>query len=92
MTLDELKSLKYGEIVVITKVDGLITEYHNYQVGDELIFSSIDSKMDSVNFVKRGYQKKEYPVMSHFTYEFCHYIERKVVLERDKKINKLLKS
>lgn len=38
MTLEELKSLREEEVVVITKVDEKITKYHNYQVGDELMF------------------------------------------------------
>jgi hypothetical protein len=28
-------------------------------------------------------------IISHFSYEICHYIERKIVLERDKKLNNL---
>jgi hypothetical protein len=28
-------------------------------------------------------------IISHFSYEICHYIERKIVLERDNKLNEL---
>ena len=38
MTLEELKGLTQGEVVVLTKVDERITEYYNHQVGDELVF------------------------------------------------------
>jgi hypothetical protein len=80
MTLEELKGLRHGEIVVITKVDDKITEYHNYQVGDELLF--IDINGDVVNFVRKG----EVPVIAHFSYEFFHYIERKIKIERENKL------
>ena len=83
MTLEELKGLRHGEIVVITKVDDKITEYHNYQVDDELLF--IDINGDVVNFVRKG----EVPVIAHFSYEFCHYIERKIKIERENKLKEL---
>ena len=41
MTLDELKSLREGEVVVFTKVDEKIQEYHNHQIGDEMTFLEI---------------------------------------------------
>ena len=86
MTFEELKSLRRGEVVVFTKVDERITEYHNYQVGDEIIFMEFDSHNgDVVNFLRTG----DIPVISHFSYEVCHYIERKVQLERDNKLNEL---
>lgn len=83
MTLEELKGLRHSEIIVITKVDDKITEYHNYQVGDELLF--IDINGDVVNFVRKG----EVPVIAHFSYEFCHYIERKIKIERENKLKEL---
>ena len=83
MTLEELKGLRHSEIVVITKVDDKITEYHNYQVGDELLFIDINS--DVVNFVRKG----EVPVIAHFSYEFCQYIERKIKIERENKLKEL---
>ena len=86
MTFEELKSLRGGEVVVFTKVDERITEYHNYQVGDEVLFMEFDSHNgDVVNFLRTG----DIPVISHFSYEVCHYIERKVQLERDNKLNEL---
>ena len=83
MTLDELKTLREGDVVVFTKVDERITEYHNYQVGDELLFIDINS--DVVNFVRKG----EVPVIAHFSYEFCQYIERKIKIERENKLKEL---
>jgi len=86
MTLDELKGLRQGEVVVLTKVDERITEYHNYKVGDEIIFMEFDSHNgDVVNFLRTG----NIPVISHFSYEICHYIERKIKLERNKKLSNL---
>ena len=86
MTLDELKSLIKGEAVVIVKVDERITEYHNYQVGDELVFYQFNDDINHVDFVRTS---GEYAAVSHFSYEICHYIERKVKLERDKKLSTL---
>jgi hypothetical protein len=82
MTLEELKSLRGGEVVVFTKVDERITEYHNFQIGDEMMFSQFN--LDGVvDFFRSSI------TISHFSYEICHYIERKVLLERDKKLNNL---
>lgn len=87
MTLEELKSLRQGEVVVFTKVDDKITEYHNHQVGDYMIFLEIEEfgSSDVVNFVRKG----DIPTISHFSYEICHYIERKIKLERNKKLNSI---
>jgi hypothetical protein len=82
MTLEELKGLTQGEVVVLTKVDERITEYHNFQIGDEMVFSQFN--LDGVvDFFRSSI------TISHFSYEICHYIERKIVLERDKKLNNL---
>jgi hypothetical protein len=40
---------------------------------------------DLVNFVRKG----DVPMISHFSYEICHYIESKIKLERDKKLNSI---
>jgi hypothetical protein len=83
MTLEELKSLRGGEVVVFTKVDERITEYHNFQIGDEMMFSQFN--LDGVvDFFRSSI------TISHFSYEICHYIERKVLLERDRKLNDIL--
>ncbi len=93
MTLEELKSLRQGEVVVFTKVDEKITEYHNHQVGDYMIFLEIEdankigSSSDVVNFCRNGIDETH--VISHFSYEICHYIERKIILEREKKLNSI---
>jgi hypothetical protein len=93
MTLDELKSLRQGEVVIFIKVDEKITEYHNHQVGDYMIFLEIEdankigSSRDIVNFCRNGIDETH--VISHFSYEICHYIERKIKLERDKKLNSI---
>jgi hypothetical protein len=88
MTLDELKSLRQGEVVVFTKVDERIREYHNHQLGDEMAFVEIEvahkigASDDVVNFLRNSY------TISHFSYEICHYIESKSKL-RDKKLNSI---
>ncbi len=84
MTLDELKSLRQDEVVVFTHVDEKICEYHNWRVGDEATFLEFHTEnIDVVIFIRNSY------TISHFSYEICHYIERKVTLERDRKINNL---
>ena len=91
MTLEELKSLRFEEVVVFTKVDKLITEYHEYEVGDELEFMNIYTEdqhgRNVVNFYRRV--PGEMGVIAHFSYSVCDYIERKVLLERDKKLSNL---
>ncbi len=93
MTLEELKSLRNGEVVIFTKVDERIQEYHNHQVGDHMVFLEIEDankigfSSDVVNFCRIGIDETH--IISHFSYEICHYIERKVTLERDRKINNL---
>ena len=82
MTFEELKSLRQGEVVVLTKVDERITEYHNFQIGDEMMFSQFGDD-GVVDFFRKTI------IISHFSYEICHYIERKVLLERDNKLNEL---
>ena len=79
MTLEELKYLKQGEVVVFTKVDERITEYHNFQIGDEMVFSQFNND-GVVDFFRKSI------IISHFSYEVCHYIERKIKLERDNKL------
>jgi hypothetical protein len=108
MTIDELKSLRKGELVVFTKIDEKITDYHNHQVGDEMTFIEIEEaykigssvpcificffalrNRDVVNFLRKSEPSYELDTISHFSYEICHYIERKTKLIRDKKLNDL---
>ncbi len=93
MTLEELKSLRVGEVVVFIKADERIREYHNHQIGDHMVFLGIEdankigASSDVVNFGRKGID--EMHVISHFSYEICHYIERKIKLERNNKLNQL---
>jgi hypothetical protein len=91
MTLEELKSLRFEEVVVFTKVDKLITDYHEYEVGDELEFMNIYTEdkhgRNVVNFHRKV--PGEIGVIAHFSYSVCDYIERKVKLERDNKLKTL---
>jgi GTP-binding protein EngB required for normal cell division len=91
MTLEELKSLRFEEVVVFTKVDKLMTKYHEYEVGDELEFMNIYTEDQHGRNVVNFYRKVpgEMGVIAHFSYSVCDYIERKVLLERDKKLNNL---
>ncbi len=88
MKLEELKSLRQGEVVVFTKVDERIREYHNHQLGDEMTFVEIEvahkigASDDVVNFLRNSY------TISHFSYEICHYIESKSKL-REEKLNSI---
>jgi hypothetical protein len=88
MTLEELKSLQNGEVVVITKVDEKInngTTTQDYYVGEEMNFLSygLDDWWDlCVDFKRQG-------KISHFTSEVCYYIERKMKLNRDNKLKEL---
>jgi len=89
MTLEELKSLSFEEVVVFTKVNELITDYHEYEVGDELEFMNIYTIDQHGRDVANFYRKVpgEMGVIAHFSYSVCDYIERKIKLERDKKLN-----
>jgi len=91
MTLEELKSLRFEEVVVFTKVDKLITDYHEYEVGDELEFMNIYTEDQHGRNVVNFHRKVpgEIGVIAHFSYSVCDYIERKVILERDNKLKTL---
>jgi hypothetical protein len=71
----------------------MIREYHNHQVGDYMVFLGIEdankigASSDVVNFGRED--SNNIPIISHFSYEICHYIERKITLERENKLNKL---
>jgi hypothetical protein len=87
MTLEELKTLKPGEVVVITKIDKNInssgyngTLYKNYEVGEELTFISNDYWVD---FYRTS------NIICHFTEKVCDYIERKTILQRNNKLIEL---
>jgi hypothetical protein len=88
MTLEELKSLRFEEVVVFTKVDKLITDYYEYEVGDELEFMDIYTEDQHGRNVVNFHRKVpgEMGVIAHFSYSVCDYIERKVKLERDNKL------
>jgi hypothetical protein len=80
MTLEELMSLRQGELVVFIKVDERIRDFHNHQVGDSMVFIDIDEATQIVNFMRNSTH------ISHFSYEICHYIERKIKIERENKL------
>lgn len=92
MTLDDLKGLRSHEVIVFTKVDEMITDYHEYEIGSELEFMGIYTMdkhgRDVVNFYRKV--PGEMGVIAHFSYSICDYIERKILLERDRKLNDIL--
>jgi hypothetical protein len=87
MTLEELKSLTLGEVVKFTRIDKSVNLYNEYNVGDQLHFLEYNEFTNYYNFVRIGSGP---PVICHFGFGIHPYIERKVVLEREKKIKSLL--
>jgi hypothetical protein len=73
--------LREGEVVILTKVDERITEYNNFSVGDKMTFHML-YEYGQVDFLRNSI------TISHFSYEICDYIERKVEL-RDRKLKEL---
>jgi hypothetical protein len=49
------------------------------------MFYEFNDDINHVDFVRSG----EYAAVAHFSYEICHYIERKIQLERNNKLNEL---
>jgi len=92
MTLDELESLRPGEVVVFTKVDKSVNTYNKYKLGvmclDPGIYTEDKHERNVVNFYRKV--PGEMGVIAHFSYSICDYIERKVLLERDRKLNDIL--
>lgn len=83
-------TLKTGEVFVFTKVDSGTNLYREYKVGDELRFSAYNIQtgspdgLDAIfNFIVDD------TIVAHFGYDIFDYIERKVLLERNNKLNQL---
>jgi hypothetical protein len=49
--------------------------------------NKIGASGDVVNFGRNN--SDNIPIISHFSYEICHYIESKIKLEREKKLNSI---
>lgn len=87
MTIEELYTLKCGEMVVFTKVDSLTNQYWSYEVGDAIEFVEINRSgqktYDVIDFLRKPY------FICHFAPGICDYIERKTVLDRQTKLIEL---
>jgi hypothetical protein len=91
MTLEELKSLRPGDVVVITKVDEYLnngTTSKDYYVGEEMTFLICNEWIDFLRHSKPN-KTGQLGTISHFGEGVCDYIERKVKLERNKKLKEL---
>lgn len=92
MTLEELKSLQPGDVVVITKVDEYLnngTTSKDYYVGEEMTFLVWNEWVDFLRPSKADKSLKQLGIISHFSEGVCDYIERKVLLERERKLTEL---
>ena len=88
MTLEELKSLQPGDVVVITKIDEYLnngTTSKDYYVGEEMTFLVCDRWYDFL----RHKSLKQLGTIAHFSHGVSEYIERKVKLVRERKLNEL---
>lgn len=86
MTLDELNTLRQSEVVEFTSIGEDVNIFNEYKLGDELIFLEFNEHTNYYNFVRVGVGP---PVICHFGLHIHSYIERKIVLERNKKITQL---
>lgn len=89
MTLEELKVLQPGDFVIITKIDKYLnndTTSKDYYVGEEMTFLKFDNWYDFLRPSKSGQLAT---TISHFGPGISDYIERKVKLERERKLTEL---
>ena len=86
MTLNDLNTLRQGEVVKITRIDKGVNLYNEYKVGDELIYLEFNQFTNYYNFVRVASGP---PVICHFGFGIHSYIERKIVLEREQKLTDL---
>ncbi len=78
-------TLKTGEVFVFTKVNEETNRYRSYEVGDQITFSAYNNhdNFTVFNFIVDG------TIVAHFGYGIFYYIERKVLLERNNKLEEL---
>lgn len=92
MTLEELKSLQPGDVVVITKIDEYLnngTTSKDYYVGEEMTFLIWNEWVDFLRSSKADKSLKQLGIIAHFSEGVCDYIERKVKLVRERKLDEL---
>lgn len=82
MTLEELKSLTFGDVVLTMKTFG----DGKYVAGDELVFLDVSYRQGEYNFLKCWDGPS---TIVHFSQFDCDFIEYKVKIERDKKLEEL---
>jgi hypothetical protein len=91
MTLEDLKSLRPGDVVVITKVDEYLnngTTSKDYYVGEEMTILIWNEWVDFLRHSKPN-KPGQLGTISHFGHGVSDYIERKVKLVRERKLNEL---
>jgi hypothetical protein len=86
----DFTGIKPGDVFVFLKVDGKTNGFREYKVGDEMIFSefsrfpSLLINQEVANFYVDGGR-----YIAHFGTGIFDYLEKKVVLERQKKLTEL---
>lgn len=92
MTLEELKSLQPGDVVVITKIDEYLnngTTSKDYYVGEEMNFLVWNEWVDFLRPSNANKSLKQLGTIAHFGEGIHDYIERKVKLVRERKLTEL---
>ena len=92
MTKEELLKLQEGDIVVFTIVDFETNIYHDYKIGDQLIFYK--AYYDSIYPVTNSYVKffrtnksTNEGLVVKFSLSISDYIEKRIVVERQRKLS-----
>lgn len=92
MTKEELLKLQEGDIVVFTRVDFETNIYHDYKIGDQLIFYK--AYYDSIYPVTNSYVKffrtnksTNEGLVVDFSLSISDYIEKRIVVERQRKLS-----
>ena len=92
MTKEELLKLQEGDIVVFTRVDFETNIYHDYKIGDQLIFYK--AYYDSIYPVTNSYVKffrtnklTNEGLVVKFSLSISDYIEKRIVVERQRKLS-----
>ncbi len=92
MTKEELLKLQEGDIVVFTRVDFETNIYHDYKIGDQLIFYK--AYYDTIYPVTNSYVKffrtnklTNEGLVVKFSLSISDYIEKRIVVERQRKLS-----
>ncbi len=93
MTKEELLKLQEGDIVVFTRVDFETNIYYDYKIGDQLIFYKA-YYYDTIYPVTNSYVKffrtnklTNEGLVVKFSLSISDYIEKRIVVERQRKLS-----